>query len=214
MCLLRRSRIAGHPPPLPRLCRRRIGFRCLSVSCAPVWAGIGVRHPLHPGKTRPATPSGARHPGAGQVGHRISTSAIITVLQHEPRSDQPPHAPRQESPLCALNAGSPAPRSARPAKLSLGQGPPRARALTSTSPAIARWEALPRPDRLGHPMSQLYACADRRSRTQVERDHVPAESPAAGAQRRRPCKGCGRSSSAKRNVSRAPEVPSIDKQPT
>jgi hypothetical protein len=136
MCLLRRSRIAGHPPPLPRLCRRWISFRCLTVS------SVGrdrLSPPRSLWKDRPATSSWVHHPGAGQVGHRMSTSAIITVLQHEPRRDQPPRAPHWESPPCALETGSPAPRDARPAKLSLSQGPPR---ITSPRQHLPRDRSL------------------------------------------------------------------------
>lgn len=172
MCLLRRSRVAGHPPPLPRLRRRRIGFRCLSVSSAPVWAGIGVRHPLHPGRLGPPRHPGLVTPAPGRSGtaYRLLQSSRFSSTNHGATNHPTHHAKSRPS---ALNAGSPAPRSARPAKLSLGQGPPRARALTSTSPAIARWGALPRPDRLGHLMSRLRACAGRRSQTQVERERCP-----------------------------------------
>lgn len=134
----------------------------------------------------------------------VSTSATTTVVQHSHGStDHPTHRAGSCPPARWMRAAL-APLGAGPAKLSPSQGPPQAYALASSSPAIARWGALPRPDRLGHLLSRTRACAGWRSRTQVMRKRGSREYAGGRRAKRRPRQGYGRRPSAKKAVAAHP----------
>lgn len=134
----------------------------------------------------------------------VSTSATTTVVQHSHGStDHPAHRAGSCVPARWMRAAL-APLGAGPAKLSPSQGPPQAYALASSSPAIARWGALPRPDRLGHLLSRNRACAGRRGRTQVMRKRGSREYAGGRHAKRRPRQGYGRRPSAKKAAAAHP----------
>lgn len=151
-CSPRRSRAAKSPPPSPGLCRRRVGFLRLA-STRFRWERLG-----------PPRPPGLVTPVPGRSG------APVDFCNHHgsparPRIDRPPRTTLRS---CLL-AGCGQPccwehQRARPAERSQSQGPPRTRTSPPAPPhAIARWRALPRPDRLGHLLSRVRACAGRRA---------------------------------------------------
>jgi hypothetical protein len=151
-------------------------------------------------------------PGAGQVRRscRLLQSPRFSSTTAD-RPTTPRHA--RSRPLGVLRAAVRWGRQrARPAELSQGQGPPRTRTSPPAPPrAIARGRALPRSDRPGHLLSRVRACVGRRAGRRWQ-GRIPAKPPASDA-KRRSHKGCCRSPSAKRGVSCAPEVPSIDGRP-
>lgn len=143
------ARAAQSPPPCPRLCRRRAGFRRL---VRPLW--------LAPGKARPAAGSGAHHPRPGRpdAACRLLQSLRFssTTTETDPLTL---HAPQRVTPLRGVTAGSPALAcKRRPSCLeSRGQ-----HGLTSTPAPLrtmTRRRALPRTDRPGHLMSRKHARA-------------------------------------------------------
>lgn len=128
---------------------------------------------LAPRRARPAAGSRAHHPGPGRPDAACRLLQSPRFLQHELRSDRPPRASSRELRPCSIDAGSPAPRGAGRSSCLQARGRRRRDALASSSPAMTRREALPRPDRLGHLLSRNRACPGRRSRKQVRGTRFP-----------------------------------------
>jgi hypothetical protein len=148
---------------------------------------------------------------AGQA--LLSTSATTTVLQHDHGSTDPPRTTPGVASMTLLRAAvrwisrtHDRPSGFR-ARGHRGRKRPRQR-LPSRSLA---GELCPDPIGSGTSCHGFAPCAGRRA-TRREQGRIPAKPPASHA-KRRSHKGCRRSPSAKRGVSRAPEVPSIDGQP-
>lgn len=155
--------------------------------------------------------SGAHHPGAGQIGRRLSTSAIITVLQHDHGPINHPATGRG----CPLRGGCGQPCTSRCTAGRAGSEPGAAEGV-SPSPApplrSLAGELCPVPVGSGTSCHRSAPGLAGGAGRQVEEPKFPRIRRRT-AREHRPLEGCSRYPSAKKSVSRAPEVPSIDKQP-
>jgi hypothetical protein len=185
-CPLRCLRIAGDPPPHPRLCRRRIGFRRLAVLQRR--SGIGFRHLLPPSLER-LDPRGIQ---GSSPQRRAGLAPPVDFCNHHgspAQATERPTTPRIEPGAAPLRDGCGRPCTSRCKAGQAVSEPGATKDVTPSpapSPAMTRREALPRPDRLGHLLSRNRACTGRRSRVQVRGTRFPRVRRRPDTQRRRP----------------------------
>jgi hypothetical protein len=179
-CLRRTQR---NPPPFSRSCRLRAGFR---RSTSPF-----IERPSVPRlrgspsfvRQKAALPAARSfRPGrSADRMHRLSTSAIATILEHDSGLTATPQALPEVAPLHRFYAGSVASFDASLAELSQVQGPTCALQRRQRLPAHEAWELCPDLEKPGHLMSRTRVHAGRRSQAQSLWDIVPTSSPADSA---------------------------------
>jgi hypothetical protein len=176
-------RVRRSPPPFSRLCRLRAGFR--RSASPPLELPSGPRSRGSPSSVRQkaALPAvrGFRPERSADWIHRLSTSAIATVPEHDSGRDHHPASFAGSYPPALLLCGQRCVFRRVAGRAIVGSGAVVHFTVPAAPPSAEAWELCPDLDQPGHLMSRTRVHAGRRSQTQRLWDRVPTSSPADDA---------------------------------
>jgi len=141
-CLITCLRSQRGPPPFPKLCR-----------LGPASGALSLLAMLSHGGARPSTVVTGYSPVVARTARRLSTSAIVSIHEHNRLIDRTLHT-TPESPPAQLFCRWPGPFQSSASRDVTGQGPVWINQNPRLSPRSLAWKASPQPDRLGHLLSR------------------------------------------------------------